>query len=134
MSKLMEVVEPKARTLEFLDEKISRLNHEVDDLKSEREKINQEVVAILQEQGLETTMGLSGGGTLKLYTDIHPQIKDFAALEKWAVEKQVMLPPHTINPKTMQGWYREQTENGNPLPPQEVVASFIKTKAKVLKK
>lgn len=134
MSNLMEVVEPMARKLELLDEKISRLNHEVDELKSEREELNQQLVSIVQEQGIETSVGLPGGGTLKLYTSVYPSIKDFSAFEKWGKEKNVLLPQYTINPKTMQGWYQEAMENGEELPPQEIVTSFIKTKAKVLKR
>ena len=130
----MEVVEPMARKLEELDKKIADLNHEVDELKSEREILNQEIVAIVQEQGIETTLGLAGGGTLKLYTDIFPSIKNFVAFEAWGKEHGVLLPQYTINPKTMQGWYREEMENGKPLPPEDVVSAFTKTKARVLKK
>lgn len=130
----MKTVEPMARSLEELDRRITDLNHEVDELKSEREALNQEIVAIVQEHGIETTLGLAGGGTLKLYTDIYPQIKNMVALEAWAKEAKILLPVFTINPKTMQAWYREQMENSKPIPPDEIVSAYTKTKAKVLKK
>ena len=134
MSKLMEVVEPMARQLEYLDEQISRLNHEVDELKSQREEVNEKVIAVLQEQGVDRTMGLANGGTIKLYSSVYPSVKDLYAFEMWAKTNTVLLPAFSINAKTMQGWYSEQMENGKPLPPEEIVSVFTKVKAKVLKK
>lgn len=134
MNTLMQKVEPMARQLESLDERISRVKHELEELTSDRETLNQDLIAIMQEQGVETTLGLSGGGTVKLTTAIYPTIKDLDGLTLWSIKNNVTLPPYTINAKTMQGWYKEQMDNSKLLPPEEVISTFIKIKAKVLKK
>lgn len=134
MSNLMEVIEPMARKLEVLDEQVSRLKHELEDLVSQREELSNQIVATLQEQGIDTSLGLAGGGTVKLDVQTYPSIKDYEKLGAWASSAGVELPAATINSKTLQGWYREQRDTGGQLPPEDVVSVFIKTKAKVLKK
>lgn len=127
-------LESLARRLKELDGQISGLNHEITNLKSEREMVSDEIVAELAKLGPEVKGLNIGIGVIKLESKPYPKILDLEGFMKWGQENKQGLPPLTVNPSTFGAWFQEQMSNGQPMPPPELVSTFWKTRAKVNKR
>lgn len=132
---LMDIVEPIAREVKRLDERIRDLNGELADLKTDREKLSDDLVSELNQYGIDVSVGLPGGGTVHLVTKtyITPNQIDLIGLEQWAIENNIKMPNMQFNAATISAWYSEQIENNQPVPSVEVMKPYIKTRAKVNK-
>lgn len=118
-----------------LKESISIAEANLKELKSIREDISQQMVAIVQGMGEEASEGvkLAGVGTVKLDTKPYPAVEDLGSFLQWALDNNVEAPKLTINATTMAAWYKVQAESSLPIPPEEIVKPFWKTTAKVVK-
>jgi len=130
---IMETLEPLATKLKELDDQVRLLNSQAEELKSEREKVSDEIVAQMQAAGIETSIGLPGGGYVKMDTQVYPTVINLDGFISWANENKVVLPAMTFNASTLKAWWKEQTGNNGMFPPEESVKLFIKTRAKVTK-
>ena len=130
---IMEIVEPLAVKLKDLDDKIKLLNSQAEELKSEREKISDDIVTQMQAAGIETSIGLTGGGFVKMDVQAYPTVLNLDGFISWANDHAVILPAMTFNASTLKAWWKEQMENSNPVPSEDLVKLFIKTRAKVTK-
>ena len=86
------------------------------------------------DENQATGIIIDGIGVVKLDTKPHPRIVDIEALVRWAQDKNVMLPPLTINPTTLSSWFQEENKLNMPIPPEEILPVFWKTTAKVTKR
>jgi len=130
---ILEKITPKAEQLVALDEKISKINYEVKELKTEREKISDELVSELEQHGIDTFIGLPNGSLLKMDTKVSPSVVNMDGFFGWADKNGVTQPVMQFNASTLAAWYKEQVENSQPVPPAEIVKQFIKTRVKINK-
>lgn len=136
MQELKEGIREKAQQLKDLDEQISLLESQIKDLKSDREKLSDDLVIDLQSTAdIENGEGirLADIGFVKLETKTYPRVIDLDGLIVWAQMKGQELPAMTINAATLGAWMREQIINSQPVPPEELVKSFVKTRIKINK-
>jgi len=127
-SNLMDAIEPIANEIRDLDIKISALNGELKELKSDREQRSEVLVADLQQHGIETHIGLPDGKTVKLKTDTYVTVLNMEELQDWAKLNDATLPVMQFHPSTISAWYKEQLNNNQPVPPVEMMKPFIKTR------
>ncbi len=125
----------KAARIKQINDEIRSMEGQVKELKSERETLSNDVVATMQGMELENGEGLrlDDVGFVKLDAEIFPTILNYNALGEWSKKEGQELPGFTINAKTFGAWWKEQIENGKPLPPEDVVKPFLKQRIKILK-
>jgi hypothetical protein len=128
---VVDIIEPLARKAKEIDERVTFLNAEIKELKSEREGLSDKIVAIMQDVGIDTSVGLRGGGVVKLETKPYVSVVDMESFVSWANESNIQLPNMQFNPATLNAWYAEQLSTSQPVPPEESVKPFWKTKVKV---
>jgi hypothetical protein len=130
-----EILREKAKRIKELDDEISNLEGNAKTLRSEREALSDDLVAEMQAMALDNGEGVRVAeiGFIKLESKSYPKILDFDGLHHWATTNGVELPAPTINAQTFGAWMREQYENSKPLPPEELVKPYIKTRIKILK-
>lgn len=136
MNELKEGIREKAAAIKDLDDRISLTASHLEDLKSEREKLSDDLVAELQSTAdIEHGEGirLADIGFVKLETKSYPRVIDLDGLQSWADTNKQVLPAMTINAATLGAWMREQIENSLPIPPEEMVKNFMKTRVRILK-
>ena len=132
-TKLMEIVQPLAEGIGSLDEQITNVACQLKMLKHERELLDAKLVTELQNQGIETAIGLPDGRMVKLHTDIYPRVLDVIQFHKWAGENGITLPEMQFNASTLKAWHREQMDGSMPVPPEDVVVTFTKTRIRINK-
>lgn len=124
-----------AGRLKELDGQISGLNHEIANLKSEREMVSDEIVSELSKLGPEIKgLSVDGVGVIKLESKAYPKVLDMASFIRWAKENCQTMPSMSFNASTLAAWFQEQMDNNLPLPPEDILAAFWKTRAKVNKR
>ncbi len=136
MNELKDGIREKATEIKELDDQISTVTSQLEGLKSQREKLSDALVIELQSTAsIEHGEGirLADIGFIKLETKAYPRIIDMDGLIGWAEANGQELPAMTINAQTMGGWMREQIANSQPVPPEELVKSFLKTRIKINK-
>lgn len=134
----IESIAGSARLIKALDEKISELNAAVEKLKEERQAHKEEIIKRMESLSSDspeplTALTIDGVGVIKLSTTPRPRILDIDKFVSWCEGKSMMHPALSVNAKTMESWWKEQTKLNLPLPPEDVVSVYFTTDIRVNK-
>lgn len=122
------------RKMRKIRDRKDEISAEEKHLNAEYDALNRNVMDIYNARDIQS-MKVEGVGTAYRQTTVQTKCINDDALAAWLDERgEGSISKRTVHPATLKSYYKECLENGNEVPPPEIVETFTQEKIVIRKK